>query len=105
MTTLTLNNAKVIRTLADIANSYSDPVTIEAIYKEVDRVRAICSDGRMRTCVLKTAQNVLGNPALTVDTIYNKLHNRVGTTVVFAAATYNGNKWSADNYFIGVIPV
>jgi len=105
MTTLTLTNAKTIRTLRDIASNYSKPVTIDAVYKEADRVRVLCSDGRMRTCVLKTAQNVLNKPNLSLDAIYNKLSRKVGFKVVFAAANYNGNNWSADVYFIGIVSV
>jgi len=105
MTTLTLTNAKSIRTLRDIASNYSKPVVIEAVYQEADRVRVLCSDGRVRTCVLKTAQNVLNKPSLKLETIYNKLARKVGAKVVFAAANYNGNNWSADVYFIGIVSV
>jgi len=102
MTTLALNATNKV---ADIADNCSAPVTIEAVYKGADRVQVLCSDGRMRTCVLKTAQNVLNKPGLKLETIYHKLSRKVGQKVIFAAANYNGNNWSADVYFIGIISV
>jgi hypothetical protein len=80
-------------------------VEIEAVYYAEDRIKVLCSDKRVRTCVLKTARDVLKVPGLTAQVIFDKLTSRIGTHVSFVAAEYNGTKWSPDVYFVAVIPM
>lgn len=81
----------------------SEAVVIKAVYKAPDRVTVMCNDGLVRQCVLKTARTVLNKPNLTIEQIYDKLAQKVGQEAVFVAASYNGRRWSSDQWFVGVI--
>ena len=69
-----------------------------------DRVVVKLADGSFRQCVLKTARAVRAMPKLGLDDIYLSATSFVNTPVAFCAGAYNGRSWSADQWFVGIIP-